>query len=58
MTNSELFHSLLFKINQNQLGLGRQLTLWVEQPGSGLCVGNRQLEASIPTRDSSFETSH
>jgi len=38
MPNSDLLPSLLFKINQNQLALEAaimELTLWVEQHGSG-----------------------
>lgn len=38
MPNSDLLPSLLFKINQNQLALEAavmELTLWVEQRGSG-----------------------
>jgi hypothetical protein len=38
MTNSDLLPSLLFKINQNQVALETaimELTLWVEQRGSG-----------------------
>jgi hypothetical protein len=38
MLNSDLLPSLLFKINQNQLALEAailELTLWVEQHGSG-----------------------
>jgi hypothetical protein len=43
MTNSDLLPSLLFKINQNQLALEAaimELTLWVEQHGSGEVGGN------------------
>ena len=43
MTNSDLLPSLLFKINQNQLALEAaimELTLWVEQRGSGEVGGN------------------
>jgi hypothetical protein len=38
MSNADLLPSLLFKINQNQLALEAaimELTLWVEQRGSG-----------------------
>lgn len=41
--NSDLLPSLLFKINQNQLALEAaimELTLWVEQRGSGEVGGN------------------
>lgn len=43
MPNSDLLPSLLFKINQNQLALEAaimELTLWVEQRGSGEVGGN------------------
>lgn len=43
MPNSDLLPSLLFKINQNQLALEAaimELTLWVEQRGSGDVGGN------------------
>ncbi|MEJ8862265.1 hypothetical protein [Pseudomonas jessenii] len=43
MTNSDLLPSLLFKINQNQLALEAaimELTLWVEQRGSGEVAQN------------------
>jgi hypothetical protein len=43
MLNSDLLPSLLFKINQNQLALEAailELTLWVEQHGSGEVGGN------------------
>ena len=43
MPNSDLLPSLLFKINQNQLALEAaimELTLWVEQRGSGEGGGN------------------
>ncbi|WP_322618054.1 hypothetical protein [Pseudomonas sp. BIC9C] len=38
MSNADLLPSLLYKINQNQLALEAaimELTLWVEQRGSG-----------------------
>jgi hypothetical protein len=43
MSNADLLPSLLFKINQNQLALEAaimELTLWVEQRGSGDVGGN------------------
>ncbi|MNB92366.1 hypothetical protein D3C76_1118120 [compost metagenome] len=43
MPNSDLLPSLLSKINQNQLALEAaimELTLWVEQRGSGEVGGN------------------
>ena len=43
MPNSDLLPSLLFKINQNQLALEAaimELTLWVEQRGSGEVADN------------------
>jgi len=43
MSNSDLLPSLLFKINQNQVALEAaimELTLWVEQNGSGEVGGN------------------
>jgi hypothetical protein len=43
MANADLLPSLLFKINQNQLALEAaimELTLWVEQRGSGEVGGN------------------
>ncbi|MHC8378460.1 hypothetical protein [Pseudomonas reinekei] len=43
MSNADLLPSLLFKINQNQLALEAaimELTLWVEQRGSGEVGGN------------------
>ena len=43
MSNTDLLPSLLFKINQNQLALEAalmELTLWVEQRGSGEVGGN------------------
>ncbi|WP_095143956.1 hypothetical protein [Pseudomonas sp. Irchel s3b6] len=43
MSNADLLPSLLFKINQNQLALEAaimELTLWVEQRGSGHVAGN------------------
>ncbi|MBB2885041.1 MULTISPECIES: hypothetical protein [Pseudomonas] len=43
MQNSDLLPSLLFKINENQQALEAaimELTLWVEQRGSGEVGGN------------------
>lgn len=43
MSNADLLPSLLFKINQNQLALEAaimELTLWVEQRGSGDVASN------------------
>ena len=43
MPNSDLLPSLLFKINENQQALEAaimELTLWVEQRGSGEVGGN------------------
>ena len=43
MPNSDLLPSLLFKINENQQALEAaimELTLWVEQHGSGEVAGN------------------
>ncbi|CAN7414446.1 hypothetical protein [Pseudomonas brassicacearum] len=43
MSNADLFPSLLLKINQNQIALEAaimELTLWVEQRGSGEVGGN------------------
>lgn len=43
MYNADLLPSLLLKINQNQLALEAaimELTLWVEQRGSGEVGGN------------------
>ncbi|WP_282355098.1 hypothetical protein [Pseudomonas sp. PS01303] len=43
MPNADLLPSLLFKINQNQPALEAaimELTLWVEQRGSGEVGGN------------------
>jgi len=43
MSNADLLPSLLFNINQNQLALEAaimELTLWVEQRGSGEVGGN------------------
>lgn len=43
MSNADLLPSLLFKINQKQLALEAaimELTMWVEQRGSGEIGGN------------------
>jgi hypothetical protein len=43
MPNSDLLPSLLFKINENQQALEAaimELTLWIEQHGSGEVGGN------------------
>ena len=43
MSNADLLPSLLFKINQNQQAIEAaimELTLWVEQRGSGEVGGN------------------
>jgi hypothetical protein len=43
MPNSDLLPSLLYKINENQLALEAaimELTLWVEQRGSGDVANN------------------
>lgn len=43
MSNADLLPSLLFKINQNQVALEAaimELTLWVEQRGSGEVAEN------------------
>lgn len=43
MSQADLFPSLLFKINQNQIALEAaimELTLWVEQRGSAEVAGN------------------
>ncbi|NUU39036.1 hypothetical protein [Pseudomonas sp. C2B4] len=43
MSNSDLLPSLLYKMNQNQLALEAaimELTLWVEQRGSGDVADN------------------
>ncbi|MNV39062.1 hypothetical protein D3C71_1306270 [compost metagenome] len=51
MTYSDLLPSLLFKINQNQLVLEAafmELTLWVEQRGSGFVYRRRRDSVSMP----------
>lgn len=43
MSSADLLPSLLFKINENQLALEAaimEITLWVEQRGSGEAGGN------------------
>ena len=54
MSNADLFPSLLLKINQNQLALEAaimELTLWVEQRGSGEVGGNVRGALATTTTD-------
>ena len=57
MSNADLLPSLLFKINQNQLALEAavmELTLWVEQRGSGEVGGNVRGALETITRNEEF----
>ena len=57
MTNSDLLSSLLFKINQNQLALEAaimELTLWVEQRGSGDVAENVRGALQAISRNEEF----
>jgi hypothetical protein len=64
MSNSDLFPSLLFKINQNQLALEAtimELTLWVEQRGSGKIArtpGTRHLRPGLTFNESLHDIPH
>ncbi|WP_433771474.1 hypothetical protein [Pseudomonas putida] len=56
MANEDLLPSLLFKINQNQLALEAailELTLWVEQHGSGEVAEN--VRGALPSIDRNEE---
>jgi hypothetical protein len=57
MPNSDLLPSLLFKINQNQLALEAaimELTLWVEQHGSGDVAENARGVRQAISRNEEF----
>ena len=57
MSNADLLPSLLFKINQNQLALEAaimELTLWVEQRGSGDVAENVRGALEVITRNEEF----
>lgn len=57
MINSDLLPSLLFKINQNQLALEAaimELTLWIEQRGSGEVGGNVRGALETLTKNEEF----
>lgn len=57
MSNADLLPSLLFKINQNQLALEAaimELTLWVEQRGSGEVGGNVRGALETLSRNEEF----
>ncbi|WP_454865945.1 hypothetical protein [Pseudomonas umsongensis] len=57
MSNADLLPSLLFKINQNQLALEAaimELTLWVEQRGSGEVGGNVRSALATVTKNEEF----
>jgi hypothetical protein len=57
MPNSDLLPSLLFKINQNQLALEAaitELTLWVEQRGSGDVAENARGALEAINRNEEF----
>ena len=57
MSNADLLPSLLFKINQNQQALAAavmELTLWVEQRGSGEVGGNVRGALETITRNEEF----
>jgi len=57
MKNSDLLPSLLLKINQNQLALEAaimELTLWVEQRGSGDVAENVRGALEVITRNEEF----
>ncbi len=57
MSNADLLPSLLFKINQNQQALEAavmELTLWVEQRGSGEVGGNVRGALETITRNEEF----
>jgi hypothetical protein len=57
MSNADLLPSLLFKINQNQLALEAaimELTLWVEQRGSGDVAKNVRGALEAISRNEEF----
>lgn len=57
MSNADLLPSLLFKINQNQLALEAaimELTLWVEQRGSGDVADNVRGALATITKNEEF----
>jgi len=57
MPNSDLLPSLLFKINENQLALEAaimELTLWVEQRGSGDVAENVRSSLAAIDRNEEF----
>jgi hypothetical protein len=57
MSNADLLPSLLYKINQNQLALEAaimELTLWVEQRGSGDVAENVRGALEAITRNEEF----
>lgn len=57
MSNADLLPSLLFKINQNQLTLEAaimELTLWVEQRGSGDVAQNVRGALEAISRNEEF----
>ncbi|MHC8339339.1 hypothetical protein [Pseudomonas sp. HLT2-19-2] len=57
MPNSDLLPSLLFKITQNQIALEAafmELTLWVEQRGSGEVGGNVRGALETITKNEEF----
>jgi hypothetical protein len=57
MSHADLFPSLLFKINQNQLALEAaimELTLWVEQRGSAEVAGNVRGALDTISRNEEF----
>ncbi|MNI99655.1 hypothetical protein D3C73_1587860 [compost metagenome] len=57
MSNADLLPSLLFKINQNQLALEAaimELTLWVEQRGSGEVGSNVRSALAAISKNEEF----
>ncbi|MGE8096615.1 hypothetical protein ACQKP6_01375 [Pseudomonas fluorescens] len=57
MSNIDLLPSLIFKINQNQLALEAaimELTLWVEQRGSGNVADNVRGALEVISRNEEF----
>jgi hypothetical protein len=57
MSNADLLPSLLFKINQNQVALEAaimELTLWVEQRGSGDVAENVRSALAAIDRNEEF----
>ena len=57
MPNSDLFPSLPYKLNENQLALEAaimELTLWVEQRGSAEVAGNVRGALATISRNEKF----